>query len=210
MSNAVRLTTRSLRGDEIGGYLRELAELRITVFREYPYLYDGSLDYELHYLDVYLRSPNSCVILALAQGEASESPRIVGASTAIPLLEADPAFAAPFEQAGLDPTTVFYFGESVLRAEWRGHRLGHAFFDGREAAALAWGARYTAFCAVDRPANHPLRPSDYRPHDIFWTKRGYTRWPAVQVHFPWKDIDEATESSKTLTFWGRPLDEAAP
>ncbi len=34
-----------------------LGRLRISVFREYPYLYDGTLEYEREYLKTYVRSP---------------------------------------------------------------------------------------------------------------------------------------------------------
>lgn len=33
-------------GAEVESLLQDLAELRIEVFRSFPYLYEGSLDYE--------------------------------------------------------------------------------------------------------------------------------------------------------------------
>jgi len=33
-------------GDAIQPYIRNLAALRIEVFKEYPYLYNGDFDYE--------------------------------------------------------------------------------------------------------------------------------------------------------------------
>ncbi|MFT9091649.1 MAG: GNAT family N-acetyltransferase, partial [Gluconacetobacter sp.] len=55
----------------------DLARLRITVFREWPYLYDGADPlYERQYLEVYLRSPQAAAIVARDGGG-----RIVGAST---------------------------------------------------------------------------------------------------------------------------------
>ncbi|HLL24828.1 MAG TPA: GNAT family N-acetyltransferase, partial [Kofleriaceae bacterium] len=50
-------------GDAIGPYLPALAALRIRVFREWPYLYDGSLAYEEAYLASYV-SPDAIVVLA--------------------------------------------------------------------------------------------------------------------------------------------------
>jgi hypothetical protein len=37
--------------------VQDLAQLRITVFREFPYLYDGDLAYEQNYLRTYLDCP---------------------------------------------------------------------------------------------------------------------------------------------------------
>jgi len=59
----------------------------------------------------------------------------------------------------------------------------------------------TTFCAVDRPDDHPLRPAGYRPLDEFWTSLGYQRRPELRATFVWKEIGEATESPKHLTFW---------
>jgi hypothetical protein len=59
----------------------------------------------------------------------------------------------------------------------------------------------TAFCTVDRPETHPLRPRDYRPLDGFWSSQGYTKQPSLQAAFSWKEIGEESQSPKTLTFW---------
>jgi hypothetical protein len=39
---------------------------------------------------------------------------------------------APFIQNGFDLNEIFYFGESILKPEYRGLGLGHLFFDERE------------------------------------------------------------------------------
>ncbi len=186
---------------EITPYLDDLAALRIQVFREFPYLYDGNRDYERQYLQTYIDSPRSLAVLVCADD------RIVGASTCVPLEDEDAAFRLPFENAGIDPAEVFYFAESILLPEFRGHGLGKRFFDEREAHASSFGRfRYTAFCAVERPTDHPRRPAGYRPLDGFWQSRGYRKQPHLQIRFPWRDLDDEHETEKTLTFWMRALD----
>lgn len=185
-------------GRDLLPWLDALAELRIRIFREFPYLYDGSLAYERQYLQGYARSPLSLIVLAL------DDDQVVGCSTGLPLVDADPAFRLPFTAAGHDPESVFYFGESVLEAAYRGRGLGHRFFDQREAHAARHGFALTTFCAVERPPDHPRRPESYRPLDAFWRRRGYRRDPDLCASFAWKDIDEISESDKTLTFWRRP------
>ena len=44
------LDVKSLVGEEIKAVLPDLARLRIIVFRDWPYLYDGTLEYEQEYL----------------------------------------------------------------------------------------------------------------------------------------------------------------
>ena len=54
------IQTRILTGDAVAGVLDDLARLRIAVFRDWPYLYDGDVDYERDYLTAY-QSPGAVV-----------------------------------------------------------------------------------------------------------------------------------------------------
>ena len=92
--------------------------------------------------------------------------RIVGAATCLPLAAETPNVQKPFIEAGMDLSRLFYFGESVLDPAYRGRGIGVAFFKAREAQAA--GYQTTCFCAVQRPADHPLRPKTYVPLDEFW------------------------------------------
>jgi GNAT superfamily N-acetyltransferase len=186
-------------GAEIAAHLDALAALRIRVFREYPYLYDGSIDYERRYLAGYARSPDALVALAL-DGDA-----VVGASTALPALEHSDEIAPALVRGGLDPTGVFYFGESVLDPAYRGRGLGGAFFAEREKQARERGYRIAAFCAVERPADHPARPADYRPPGGLWRRQGFVRRPDVVCELSWLDLGDAEETAKPMVFWVKEL-----
>lgn len=189
-------TYEELHGDTLRPHLRELGGLRIAVFREYPYLYDGDLDYEERYLETYVRSPRSLVVL-LRHGD-----RLVGATTCLPMADESPEFQVPFLAAGYDLGEVFYFGESIILPECRGQGAGHEFFRRREEHAQRSGPyRYTAFCAVDRAADHPLRPAGYAPLNAFWTRLGYAKRPELKCQLEWKETGEDAASAKTLSFW---------
>jgi GNAT superfamily N-acetyltransferase len=185
-----------LDGAELDPWLDGLGELRIRVFREYPYLYDGTLEYERAYLQTYRDARDARVVLV-----TDGSGAVVAATTCVPLVHEGPEFQAPFLATGIDPATVLYLGESIALPAWRGKGLGEEFFVRREAHARRLGLTTAAFCAVDRPADHPLRPADYRPLDSFWQSRGYVKRPGMRAVFRWKEICEAEESPKTLTFW---------
>jgi GNAT superfamily N-acetyltransferase len=195
----VNVRIEPVSGAQIERYLDELAALRIEVFREYPYLYDGTLDYERRYLRGYAASPRSVVVLAL-DGE-----RAVGAATALPLRDHSEGMTPVLAAAGFDPDRIYYFGESVLRASYRGQGIGHAFFDRREDAARRHGFAIAAFCAVQRPEHHARKPANYVPHDAFWRKRGYAPRPDIVATFDWRDLDEIEESPKPMMFWTKEL-----
>ena len=152
------LTFKRLSGAALAGYLPELAQLRIRVFRDWPYLYDGDLAYEERYLQTYIQAPDSVIVLAF-NGDS-----VVGASTGIPLKHETADVKQPFIDAGFDIDSVFYCGESVLLSAYRGQGAGVEFFDQREAHAREIGGfAYSCFCGVQRPDNHPSRPADYVP-----------------------------------------------
>lgn len=194
------LTVSRVTGGGIEPCLKELARLRISVFRDWPYLYDGDMAYEEQYLATYARSPASLFVLAFADGQ------VIGAATGIPMADETEAFKGPFLDQGYDPERIFYFGESVLLPEYRGRGLGVRFFVEREGYARELGRfGHTAFCAVERPRDHPLRPADHVPLDDFWRHRGYTKVPQLATTYVWKDVDQSEPTPKPMTFWLRPL-----
>jgi len=187
-------------GSEIASVFDDLAQLRITVFRAFPYLYEGSIDYEKEYLKVYSSSANS-FLFAVYDGT-----QMVGATTCIPLLDETPEVQEPFIKAGIDLSSLFYFGESILLPEYRGMGLGHRFFDERETHARSFkSCQITCFCSVLRPENHELRPVDYQPLDVFWTKRGYQKEPSLKSKFEWLDIGEELSTQKEMIYWTKQI-----
>ncbi|WP_386140073.1 GNAT family N-acetyltransferase [Xanthomonas arboricola] len=193
------LIVETVRGTQVLPHLAAVAQLRIVVFRAWPYLYDGDADYERGYLAAYAASPDSVFVLA-RDGDA-----VIGASTGLPLLDDSEAFHAPFRAAGIDPASVFYFGESVLLPDYRGQGIGHAFFDRREAHARALGRfALTAFCAVERAEDDPRKPADHRPNEVFWRKRGYAPQADMRVQLAWAELQHG-EIDHSLRVWTRPL-----
>jgi GNAT superfamily N-acetyltransferase len=188
---------KTLIGSELTPYLEELARLRITVFKEFPYIYEGSLDYEKEYLSSYQNSQQALVILVFDQS------KVIGATTGIPMNEETSEFYQVFLDRGLDIEKVFYFGESIILPKYRGNKIGHQFFELREQYAhqVIPSLQYTAFCAVERESSHPLRPSDYRPLDQFWARMGYQQQEGMQVFYPWKDLDKDQEDEKAMNVW---------
>lgn len=188
-------------GREMNHWFEAVAHLRMKVFSQYPYLYAGDVDYERSYLSTYARSHESVLILVV------DGNTVVGASTGIPLDQADEVLQRPFVERGMDVASVFYCGESVLLPEYRGTGLGHQFFDRRESHARDLGRfEWTAFAAVDRPLDDPRRPDQYRSNDAFWTQRGYV--PSdMEAQLSWQQIGEDAETLHAMTMWVRALEK---
>ena len=194
------ISVRPLTGEALLAALPDLARLRIAVFRDWPYLYDGTLAYEQDYMARFGASEGA-VIVAACDGAA-----IVGAATASPMAGHADEFAEPFRVRGADIARIFYFGESVLLKEYRGRGVGHAFFDARERHARAQGGfTHAAFCGVIRPDDHPLRPRAYVPLDAFWRKRGFEKVAGLTGSFAWLDIGGTAKTDKPMQFWMKAL-----
>jgi GNAT superfamily N-acetyltransferase len=193
------ISLRSLTGADLEAALDGVARLRIAVFRDWPYLYDGTLAYERAYLDSYRDNPAALLVGAF-DGET-----LVGASTSTKMEDHAAEFAAPFRALGQPLETILYGAESVILPEYRGKGLGTQFIQKREAHARALGRSHVAFCSVERPADHPLRPANARSNDAFWRRNGYAPLPGVKAEFSWKDLGDAQESSKQLQFWMRKI-----
>ena len=191
-------------GGAILPHISALARLRRIVFRDWPYLYDGDDAYEAEYLCTYARCPRAALAIAWNGAEP------VGMSSCLPLLDETDNVVAPFRAAGLDPARWFYFGESVLLREHRGAGVGVAFFERREAHARSFGAYgHAAFCAVQRPDGHPMRPADAVPLDAFWRRRGFALRPGLFCTMRWRDVGQAGghegETDHLMQFWTKDL-----
>ncbi|MDT8406118.1 MAG: GNAT family N-acetyltransferase [Methylococcales bacterium] len=194
MTETIRVQRYS--GQALEQFIADLARLRIQVFRDFPYLYDGDFDYEQKYLKTYIECPESVIVLAF------DGDKIIGASTAIPLRYETEEVKKPFIEHGYNVDEVFYCGESVLDKNYRGRGLGVRFFAEREAHAEQLGGfKHITFCCVERPLDHSRRPADYVPLDQFWNKRGYVKHPELTTHYAWKDLDDSEETPKLMTFW---------
>ena len=191
------MTVRPLTGGELATALDPLARLRIAVFADWPYLYDGDAAYEAQYLQEFAAAPDAVLVAAF------DGSTIVGAATAAPMVHQKAEFRDPFAARGIAVAQLFYFGESVLLPHYRGRGIGHAFFDHREAQARACGATAACFAAVIRSGDHAARPADHAPLDPFWTRRGYAPVPDLVTHLAWKDHGDADETMKPMQFWLR-------
>jgi len=190
------LSIKTCVGEEIIPFIPQLAELRIEIFRDFPYLYDGTLAYENEYLKTYSSCSQAFCALVF-DGDV-----LVGATTGIPLQYETAEVKAPFAKARIPESEVFYFGESILKKTYRGTGIGIRFFKLREEFAKSnLCFLYTAFCGVIRPETHPAMPNKYKPLNVFWERMGYQKQDGMTTFFSWKDLDEESDSPKKMQFW---------
>lgn len=194
------LLVRSVVGEAIKPFASDIARLRATVFRAWPYLYDADVADEATYLQAWRDSWRSVAVLAF------DGSQLVGASLGLPLEDAQASWRRAFTAAGREVGRVFHFGGSVLLPPYRGRGLGHRFFDERESQARALGGfGLTAFHTVERAVDDPRRPPFGHGHEPFWRKRGYRPDDGINATAEWNEPGIGLVTHR-MTTWLRPLE----
>lgn len=200
MSLETNLNFKKIIGSEFESYLNSIGRLRICVFREWPYLYQGDLEYETKYLQKYVNSERSFAFLIFNKQE------LVGATTAIPLIDETCEVQKPFIANEIDVSKVIYFGESILLPEFRGRGFGKRFMQERIDYARALKQfEIAAFCAVVRDPNDKRRPDHFQSLTSFWSSQGFVRQVDCIAKMSWQEIGHNQETEKNLEFWIKQL-----
>jgi GNAT superfamily N-acetyltransferase len=177
-----------------------LANLRIRIFRVFPYLYDGDLAYEEKYLARF-KAADRAFLAAAFDGD-----RIVGAATAAPMAGETDRVPRAVRAAGYDVSKVFYFAESLLLPEYRGHGVGHRFFDAREAHARSFGEYGVCHVLLGGAAGRSCGAACGLPAArCVLDKRGYPEADGLTTSYAWKDVGDSDETEKTMQFWMKRL-----
>lgn len=209
-SHEPALSISTVRGAKTAPYHPDLARLRMDIFKDFPYLYEGNDSYEASYNALYGQSSNSLFVVIKAFNE------VIGISTALPVSAMDTSIALTLKDAGYPAASGFYLGESVLSPHFRGRGLYKKMFALREEEAGLQGHSFTTFLSVVREMEHPLRPPNYVPHDTTWQSYGYTpieahitfAYPSVSLPDPqhvsgWSE--QGAIRDHTLQFWVKEL-----
>ena len=195
MNDSMEITEQLLTGTAIADALDDLATLRLDIFPEYPYLYRGRREDELKYLGTYAEAPDAGVILAY------DGLTVIGAATGMPLIHEDAQMLDAFAGASFPLDEVYYVGELLLRPAYRNCGLGRKLLDLFENHIRSLGCYRRLTCAtVERPDDHPLRPSDYIPITRFLARTGFARIPGVTAHLIWREID-GVKQDHPMQFW---------
>ena len=184
-------------GKEIVPYIKDLARLRIEVFREYPYLYDGNFEYEEKYLSKFSEVEDAYLVLVF------DKEQVIGAFTGIPMRFEDTTIVSHIPLDTLNNS--FYLSEIILQKNFRGKGIGMHLFHLLEEKIIGL-KKYNRiyFASVVRPENHPQKPTGYKSLDAMWLSKGYSPTPYLCT-LSWKEVDEQAESEKTLALWEKEI-----
>lgn len=197
-THKVSIRNELLTGLNVKKYLEEIASLRIEIFREYPYLYDGNRNDELNYLQHYAEVSDACAIVAF------DDENVVGAATGIPLGREE-GLHAPFANSHHPVNETYYVGELLFYPAYRNQGLGVDLLAMMENYVRFLGRyRYLACATVVRPDDHPQRPQEYVQIERFLARTGFVALPGITTSFAWREID-GSSSEHPMQFWVKSL-----
>jgi ribosomal protein S18 acetylase RimI-like enzyme len=176
-------------------------EFQSRFFREFPYLYARTEEYEQEYMAEYIANPTARLVVARNAGKAigvatgtmlSTAPSIVGAT------------GDSLQKYGIQPQRCFYIGEVIVEPEYRRHGIPKQLLEQLKNAGREQGAQRFCFLAIYREPDDARRPADYIDIDLIFSKVGGFVKIDVSVTFEWPTIqpDGSVENAvNRLDFW---------
>lgn len=192
-------------GKKILPVIDEVANLRIKLFRDFPYLYVGNLEYEKEYLKIYSNQEEALLIVF-----KNEKNNIVGVATGAPFSETDELFSearAEFKRNNLDPTEGYYIGEALILPEYQGKFFSYDLIRQIERQIKSSGYHYVCFMTVERDPNDPRRPTHYKDIEKIWQRLNYQK-TNIRMHstYPTLQSDGSIkEVENEMVFWIKQL-----
>lgn len=185
-------------GQQSRRYAEQIASIRLELFREFPYLYLGTVEEEYEYLSMYFDSPSATLVLGFDREN-----QLVCYSSSLAVDDCTDDIKLPC--ASLGYLNILYIGEVMLRSDYRSRGISRYCMAHHEALAREGGYDAVVFMTIDRSHDHPCAPVGYRPLDDLWIKYGYKRVTGVSVLQSWRQVDTQEYVSHTLSLWIKPI-----
>ena len=191
-------------GKEICTYLDIVATMRLQYFREFPYLYEGSLEAEKNYIRKLALIPDALLTVALMDE------KVIGFCTGVPLksdYDSIKEAKTLFINEGVDPTPYFYYGEMIVLPAFRNAKTLLSMAQAQDAWCKARGFIFSCFLTVMRKLNDLRFPKKYRSLEPIWLRGGYKRMQlSIFLQWPTIQLDGSVEEKvNELEFWEKKI-----
>lgn len=184
-----KIVYKSYISTQLQPHLSDVAEFRVKHFRNYPYLYDGNLDYEKNYLAGLANDKKSLLIKAYDSNN-----HLIAVSTSVPLVTGSDILKSAtesFATAGYDPGSIYYYGEIIIEPQYRGFGISAIIYKMQDDYAKLNKFKFIALATVIRSDNDLRKPANHQPSDPIWNRFGFTKtniifdydWPTIQSDF---------------------------
>lgn len=188
-----QIQIKVVKGQEIAPYVADITNLCLTVYREPPYLYEGTVEEYGPFIQKYTESPESIVCLIMDGND------VVGATTGTPLSEMREHYTQSFLDNGYSLPSFYYIGEMVILPEYRGKGYGKSMYQEMEKNVRAINQfPYLCFCEIEQP-------NQIQKSNQLIIQNGYVKHEELSFNIDWLDIGETEVSPHHLVYWIKSL-----
>lgn len=193
------LHIRTLYDSEIEQYIPQIVDICLSVYREYPEFYDGTVDEYQPIIEKYVRSSFGVASLLFDQD------RLVGIAIGAPLVAKESEYdESILKQHGIDPQHFFYIAEWVVLPEYRCKGHGKQLFETLvDVVVESKKFPYICLWSTEEPENYP-KPDRCFPKKSFFVSHGFIRHTLV-IDLPWKDIKTQEVINHKMSLWVREI-----
>lgn len=200
----MNIKIRAFFGKDIADWIDSMAKLRISEFKEFPYLYSGNMNIEKDYLSCYAKDEHGLFLIAF------DGNKVIGVASGIPLAkstETVPGALEIFNKNNVNTKDFYYFGEFIVCPQYRNKGIFSKLFFEECELVKKLGYKNACLMTVDREKDHPSKPLDYRNTDEIWAKFGFEKtnyrltqqWPTIMPDGTVVNIQHS------LSFWIKEL-----
>jgi hypothetical protein len=191
-------------GKDAEKYTDLLAQLRISEFKEYPYLYSGNIEAERKLVAEYAQDEKGMIVVAKINGKTA------GLLSGIPLVsnaQIVSGIKAFFEKQKVNINEYYYCGEGIILPEFRHLGLIKMLLNKQDEQAKKWQFKYVCALTVFRDETYFPKPKAYTSTDSLWTHLGFIK-TNLRTNFIWPTIQKNNsiiEQENTVEFWTKTL-----
>jgi GNAT superfamily N-acetyltransferase len=201
-ANEANIRMQILQGEVITSRVKDITDLSLSNYREYPYLYEGTEDEYLPLIQHYAESESGIACLLF------DNEKPIGVAIGMPMSAMRENYKQPLLNCSekIDIDSIFYLGEFLLLKEYRGKGLGKQMYIEFERLVMANGNfKSIWFCKISEFDSHPLMPTNYKSLDDFWKKLGFEQQEHLNFSVFWRNVSEIDDSPHKLAYWMKSL-----
>lgn len=193
-------TLETLQGQQIKPFVEQITNLSLEVYREAPYLYEGSLEEYGPFIGYYSESAQGIASLVFVHDT------LVGVAIGMPMVEMREKYLQPYamKRPGENLSEVFYLGEFLLLKEYRGKGWGKEMFSSFEAKAQEQNFKKICLCSITE-SHLNCDYQDNSSTDRFWEKLGFTKCEDITFSVAWKNVGTEENHPHQMVYWFKAL-----
>ena len=199
--NCANVSLKVFKGNEITPYVSDITQLSLQIYREYPYLYEGTEEEYLPFIQRYSESNDGIASILF------DDKKLIGVCIGMPLNEMRDNYLGNFSSITKEELdSLYYLGEFLLLKQYRSQGNGKQMYTSFENEVIKKSLYKTlCFCKIQEFLEHPSQPDNYFSMNNFWKQSEYVAREDLSFNVDWVNVNETTLSPHQLYFWFKPL-----